>query len=111
MTMTHRPIIIYTRPEEYHAALLRIIADTSAIVLEVLNALHTGNYDPVALSITVRQIDMQLTRIKNELASGIDQMERLTFLGDDLYDLYQSALNQRNALLAWIVVQQQKTEE
>lgn len=108
--MTYRPIIAYTRPEDYHAALLRIIADTSAIVLEVLTVLRTGDYDPVALSITVREIDMQLIRIKNELASGMEQMERLTFLGDDLFDLYQSALNQRNALLAWIAVQQRGSE-
>src|SRR5262245_17205332 len=109
--MTHRPIICYTRPEDYYAALLRMIADAGAIVVEVLNVLHSRQIDPVALSITVREIDMQLTRIKNELASGIEQMERLTFLGDDLFDMYQSVLNQRNALLAWIIVQEQKTEE
>jgi hypothetical protein len=59
----------------------------------------------MALSITVREIDMQLSRLKNELASGIEQMERLTWVADDLYTMYDSALDQRNLLLTWLAVQ------
>ena len=100
-----RPIITYTQPEEYHAALLRIVADVSAITQEVLIVLAERNFDPAVLSITVREIDMQLSRLKNELASGIEQMERLTFVADDLYTMYESALDQRNMLLTWLAVQ------
>jgi uncharacterized membrane protein YccC len=107
----NRPIITHTRPEDYHAALLRIIADASAITQEVLIVLAQRNLDPMALSITVREIDMQLSRLKNELASGIEQMERLTFVADDLYTMYNSALDQRNLLLTWLAVQSRLGED
>jgi hypothetical protein len=107
----NRPIIAHTQPEEYHAALLRIVADVSAITQEVLIALASRDRDPVMLSITVREIDMQLSRLKNELASGIEQMDRLTFVADDLYTMYDSALDQRNLLLTWLAVQSRMGEE
>jgi hypothetical protein len=35
-----RPVIAYTRPEDYQAALLRMIDAASAVNAEVLDALH-----------------------------------------------------------------------
>jgi hypothetical protein len=100
----------YTRPEDYQAALLRMIDAASAVNAEVLDALHHRQIDPVGLSITTREVEMQLSRLRHELSSSTEQMERLLWLCDDLWELYQQAQGQRNLLLAWMIARERGTE-